>query len=95
MLEGYKLGMRDMRVDSIIDADVWFVPKIVMEVIGDELTLSPIHPCGLGKIRENAGVAIRFPRFMHNWRYDKGAEDATSVAEIIDMYKSQLKKIES
>lgn len=94
MLGGYKLEKRDVRVDSIINADVWFVPKIVMEVIGDELTLSPIHPCGLGKIRENAGVAIRFPRFMHNWRYDKGAEDVTSVDEILDMYKSQLKKIE-
>jgi DNA ligase-1 len=94
MLEGYKLEKRDMRVDSIIDADVWFSPKIVMEVIGDELTLSPIHPCGLGKIRENAGIAIRFPRFVHNWRYDKGPEDATSVDEILDMYKSQLKKIE-
>ena len=94
MLGGYKLEKRDVRVDSIINADVWFVPKIVMEVIGDELTLSPIHPCGLGKIRENAGVAIRFPRFMHNWRYDKGAEDATSVEEIVDIYKSQLKKIE-
>lgn len=94
MLEVYKLERRNVRVDSIIEADVWFLPKIVMEVIGDELTLSPIHPCGFGKIRENAGVAIRFPRFMHNWRYDKSAEDATSVTEIIDMYKSQLKKIE-
>lgn len=94
MLEIYKLERRDVRVDSIINADVWFSPKIVMEVIGDELTLSPIHPCGLGKIRENAGIAIRFPRFMHNWRYDKGPEDATSVEEIIDMYKAQLKKIE-
>lgn len=94
MLEEYKLEKRHPRVDSIIEADVWFSPKIVMEVIGDELTLSPIHPCGLGKIRDNAGIAIRFPRFMHNWRYDKGPEDATSVTEIIDIYKSQLKKIE-
>lgn len=94
MLEKYKLERRDVRVDSIMNADVWFSPKIVMEVIGDELTLSPIHPCGLGKIRENAGVAIRFPRFMHNWRYDKGPEDATSVDEILCMYNSQLKKIE-
>lgn len=94
MLEKYKLEKRDVRVDSIMNADVWFSPKIVMEIIGDELTLSPIHPCGLGKIRENAGIAIRFPRFMHNWRYDKGPEDATSVEEIIGMYNSQLKKIE-
>jgi DNA ligase-1 len=94
LLEKYKLEKRDVRVDSIINADVWFSPKVVMEVIGDELTLSPIHPCGFGKVRENAGIAIRFPRFMHNWRYDKGPEDATTVSEIIDMYKAQLKKIE-
>lgn len=94
MLEKYRLERRDMRVDSIMDADVWFSPKVVMEIIGDELTLSPIHPCGFGKIRENAGIAVRFPRFMHNWRYDKGAEDATTVTEIIDLYNAQLKKIE-
>lgn len=45
-------------------------------------------------IRENAGIAMRFPRFLHKWRYDKGPEDATTVSEIVNTYKSQLKKIE-
>lgn len=94
ILSDYKLERKHPRVGSIMVADVWFEPKLVMEVIGDELTLSPIHPCAYNKIRENAGIAIRFPRFMHNWRLDKGPEDATTVSEIIDMYKSQLKKIE-
>lgn len=94
MLSVHKLERKHSRVESLLEADVWFEPKIVMEVIGDELTLSPIHPCGFGTIRDDAGVAIRFPRFTHNWRYDKSAEDATTVSEIIDMYKSQLKKIE-
>ena len=94
ILAPYRLEKRHSRVESGFDADVWFEPKIVMETIGDELTLSPIHPCGYNKIRENAGIAIRFPRFTHNWRYDKSPEDATTVEEIVDMYNSQLKKIE-
>ena len=93
-LNSYILDKKHARVESIMKADVWFEPKLVMEVIGDELTLSPIHPCAWDAIRENSGIAIRFPRFLHNWRYDKGPEDATTTLEIIDMYKSQLKKID-
>lgn len=93
MLASYKLEKRHPRVESGFDADIWFEPKIVMETIGDELTLSPNHPCGYNRIREDAGIAMRFPRFTHNWRYDKSPEDATSVSEIIDMYNRQLKKI--
>jgi len=42
-------------------------------------------------IREESGLAIRFPRFTGRYRTDKSAEDATTVEEIIEMYKSQLK----
>jgi DNA ligase-1 len=94
ILSPYKLEKKHARVNSILKADIWFEPKIVMEIIGDELTLSPIHPCGYDEIRENAGLAIRFPRFLHKWREDKAPEDATSEAEVIDMYKAQLKRIE-
>jgi len=80
-------------VDSFLKADVWFVPERVMEVLGDELTLSPIHTAGAGVIRYGAGLAVRFPRFQR-WRSDKSAEEATTVPELIDMYKSQLKTIE-
>jgi DNA ligase-1 len=45
-------------------------------------------------IRKGSGLAIRFPRFTGNYRLDKAAEDATSVEEIVEMYNSQLKKIE-
>jgi DNA ligase-1 len=80
-------------VDAILEADVWFSPERVMEVLGDELTLSPIHTAGEGAIREGAGLAVRFPRFQR-WRDDKSAEEATTVAELVDMYRSQLKQIE-
>jgi DNA ligase-1 len=94
VLSSYRLEKKSVRVESIMNADIWFEPKIVMEIIGDELTISPTHPCAKGSIRENAGIAMRFPRFLHNWRHDKGPEDATTVSEIVDIYRSQLKKLE-
>jgi len=93
-LSDYRLKNKSVRVESIMNAEEWFEPKLVMEIIGDELTLSPTHPCAMGSIRENAGIAMRFPRFLHKWRFDKGPEDATTVSEIIDTYRSQLKKLE-
>jgi len=81
------------RVNSLIEADVWFEPKIVIEVLGAEITLSPIHTCALNTIRQGNGLAIRFPRFTGNYRLDKAAEDATTTKEIAEMYQRQLKKI--
>ena len=83
------------RVDSEVEADVWFVPKIVLEVIGAEITLSPIHTACKNIVREGSGLAIRFPRFTGKYRDDKAAEDATTEEEILEMYQRQLKKIEA
>ena len=94
MLSPYEIEHVHPRVKSEIEADVWFTPSVVMEIIGDELTLSPIHTTAFGKIREGAGIAVRFPRFTGRWRFDKSPEDATTVEEIVEMYKSQLKKVE-
>jgi DNA ligase-1 len=93
MLEKYKINHRHARVDSKIVADTWFVPGLVLEVIGAEITLSPIHTCGLNSIRPGAGLAIRFPRFTGKYRTEKAPEDATTTKEIIEMYRSQLKKL--
>ena len=49
--------------------------------------------CAMDVIRKGSGLVIRFPRFTGNYRLDKVAEDATTVKEIVEMYKSQLKKI--
>ena len=81
------------RVDSMVEADVWFEPVVVIEILGAEITLSPIHTCAMSAIRKRSGLAIRFPRFTGNYRLDKSAEDATTVAEILEMYRSQLKRI--
>jgi len=94
ILEPYRMPHPHARVDAKLEADVWFTPAIVLEILGAEITLSPIHTCALNKIREGAGLAIRFPRFTGRYRTDKKPEDATTVREIIEMYKMQLKKIE-
>jgi DNA ligase-1 len=93
MLEKHKLQHKSPRVNSTLEADVWFEPEIVIEVIGAEITLSPIHTAAMNKIRKESGLAIRFPRFTGNYRLDKAAEDATTIEEIVEMYQSQLKKV--
>jgi DNA ligase-1 len=90
MLEEYQHDGRPPRVDSLMDAEVWFSPGVVMEVLGDELTLSPIHTAAFDVLREASGLAVRFPRFQR-WREDKAPEDATQVSEVVDMYRAQAK----
>ncbi len=93
MMKKHQIPHRHPRVNSTLKADIWFEPKVVIETLGAEITLSPIHVCAMNAIRKGSGLAIRFPRFTGNYRLDKSAEDATSVEEIIEMYKSRLKKV--
>ncbi|MEM3980387.1 MAG: DNA ligase, partial [Ignisphaera sp.] len=92
MFESYKLPYKHPSVDSEIEADVWFEPRIVMEVIGAELTLSPIHTCCMGWVKPDVGISIRFPRFIR-WRPDKSPLESTTTKEIYEMYMKQLKKM--
>ena len=95
LLNNHKIAHKHPRVDSSLDVDVWFEPVVVIEIRGAEMTLSPIHTCAMNFIRDAAGIAIRFPRFTGKYRVDKAAEDATTTEEIVEMYRSQLKKIKS
>jgi DNA ligase 1 len=79
---------RPRRVDARQPADVWFEPGQVLEVLSAELTLSPNHTAGWGQIKEEAGLAMRFPRFTGRWRDDKTAQDATTTAELVDLYRT-------
>lgn len=92
ILSEWRIDRKDPSLESLVEADVWFKPGAVIEVLGDELTLSPTHTSAYSKIKEDAGLAIRFPRFIR-WREDKGPEDATTEEELIQMYKTQLKNI--
>jgi DNA ligase-1 len=92
ILEEYARDERHPRVDSLLDADLWFTPGLVLEVLGDEITLSPIHTCAYNRLRKNSGLAVRFPRFIR-YRDDKAPEDSTNVEEVEEMYRSQLKTL--
>jgi DNA ligase-1 len=79
---------RPARVDSLWAADVWFEPTLVVEVLAAELNVSPHHTAGWGLLKEDAGLALRFPRFTGRWRDDKAPTDATTVEEAVAMYRT-------
>lgn len=60
--------------------DAWLRPVIVVEVLGAEITKSPLHTA--------AGLALRFPRFLR-FRPDKSALQATTVKEILQFYRKK------
>lgn len=92
MLRDSLIKQKDPSVESKSVADFWFRPSMVLEVLGAEITHSPIHTCSWGEVRKDAGLAIRFPRFTGNFRKDKDAYDATTSKEILEMYRMQLKR---
>lgn len=61
--------------------DVWAIPKLVVEVSADSISVSQKHSLGL---------SLRFPRFI-KIREDKSAHDATTLKELKDIFKLQGK----
>jgi DNA ligase 1 len=85
-----KVDHKPARVSAILTPSVWIEPEIVIEVLADEITRSPVHTAG--KSEEEPGYALRFPRLIKFRESDKKAEDATTVKELIEMYENQYKK---
>jgi DNA ligase-1 len=85
-----KVANKPARVNSAIVPSVWIRPEIVIEILADEITRSPIHTAG--KTETEPGYALRFPRLVSFRNADKKAEDATSVTELVEMYEQQGKK---
>jgi DNA ligase-1 len=75
---------RPARVRSTITPSVWVAPKIVVEVLADEITVSPNH---------TAGYALRFPRVIRFRDADKRPEDATTLKELVELYQQQPGRI--
>jgi len=82
---------KDLRIDSGLEADVWFEPEVVIEIVASEITLSPIHKVAMDKIRKGSGLALRFPKFTGRIRFEKTSENATTIDEIITLYNNQKK----
>jgi len=82
---------KNARVVSEMEADVWFEPELVLEIVASEITLSPIHKTGLNLIRKGSGFALRFPKFTGKIRYEKAVEDASTDEEVLTLFKRQSK----
>ncbi len=87
LLDGVAAADKPANVDSDVVPDVWAEPKYVVEVLADELTQSPMHTAG--RTDAELGLALRFPRVIGFVREDKGPTDATTVAEVSDMFRRQ------
>ena len=82
---------KNPRIVSEMTADIWFQPELIIEVVGSEITLSPIHKTALNVIRKGSGFALRFPKFTGKIRTEKSVESASTDEEVISLYKSQAK----
>ena len=76
------------RVESDVEPSVWAEPKVVIEVLADEITRSPVHAAGRSP-EGGQGYALRFPRLVSFRDADKRPEDATTVSEIVVLYEQQ------
>ena len=94
-LRPFAIQHRHTRTTCLMTPDVWFSPGLVLEVAADEITVSPLHTCARDIVKKGTGLALRFPRFTGNWRSDKAPEDATTREEVLEIFRSQLKKIET
>ncbi len=82
---------KNPRINSEMEADVWFEPELVIEVVASEITLSPVHKAAWDVLRKGAGLALRFPKFTGKIREEKFAEDASTNEEVVTLYKGQKK----
>lgn len=68
-------------IEKTLEPDVFVSPKLLVELAGDEISVSANH---------TAGYALRFPRLM-KFRHDKAPTDTTNLEEIKTLYESQRK----
>jgi DNA ligase-1 len=78
-----KLGVKEIPASYVVDKnlypDTWVKPSLVVEILADEITVSPIHA---------AKYALRFPRLI-KFRDEKNPEDITTIKELIRLFEMQ------
>jgi len=76
----YEVKRKPINVKCEDTPDVWITPEIVIEIIGDEITISDKF--------SSLGYSLRFPVFQR-FRPEKGPKDVTTVEEIKVLYEIQ------
>lgn len=77
-------------VENSLTPDTWVTPKIIIEIIADEITRSPNHTAAKGvsssvkKDIPERGLSVRFPR-IKVWDRDK--DYPNTVDEVVRMYE--------
>ncbi|MHA1488393.1 MAG: ATP-dependent DNA ligase [Promethearchaeota archaeon] len=79
-IKPYEVRTKPKEVICNDKPDVWIKPEIVIEIIGDEITISNKSP--------SLGYSLRFPVYQR-MRPEKGPKDITVVKEIQELYESQ------
>jgi len=79
-MEKYTVDKKPKNVICEDNPDVWLNPEVVMEITGDEITISDKFA--------TLGYSMRFPVFLR-MRPEKGPKDITTVDEIKELYETQ------
>lgn len=70
---------KEYEANKNLAPDTWTRPSLVVEILADEITRSPIH---------SAGLALRFPRLIR-FRDEKGPKEATTLKELTELFEIQ------
>lgn len=78
-----KIATREQSKEFVVEKnlypDLWVKPSLVVEILADEITRSPLH---------SAGLALRFPRLIR-FRDEKNPEDVTNIKELKKLFEMQ------
>ena len=79
-MEKYIIQKKPSNVICEDKPDIWLKPEVVMEITGDEITVSDKFA--------RLGFSMRFPVFLR-LRPEKGPKDITTAEEIKELYETQ------
>ncbi|MFX1306051.1 MAG: ATP-dependent DNA ligase [Promethearchaeota archaeon] len=87
IMESLTKEMKQYEIDKVASnvicedtPDTWLQPEVVIEIIGDEITISDKF--------STLGYSMRFPVFQR-LRPEKGPKDVTTIQEIQELYETQ------